>query len=197
LAQCGIGILDSPAEILRVILQYLGRSPDAATPQDLNDAEAILRAVRPFIRMISSNLIEPLSNGEICVAVAYNGDVIQARNRARDAKTGVRIGFLLPEEGSLMWADLLAIPQDAPHVANAHLFINYLMDPHVIAKVSNAIGYANANIASIPFIDPSIRSDSAAFPTPDQRRRLVALTENSPEETRAITRLWQKFKTGQ
>jgi putrescine transport system substrate-binding protein len=153
--------------------------------------------VRPFIRMISSDLIESLANGEICLAATYNGGVVQARNRAKDAKNGIKIGFLIPEEGSLLWADLLAIPQDAPHVENAHIFINYLMDPHVIAKISNAIGDANANMASKPFLDPLISSDPAVFPTPNEQKRLVVVTEDTVEQTRAITRIWQKFKTGQ
>src|SRR5450631_2772346 len=113
-AKCGIGTIDSPAEVLRLVLQYWGKNPDAPNSQDLNDAEAVLRKVRPFIRMIASDLIESLANGDICVATTYNGGVIQARSRAKDAKNGIKIGFFVPEEGSLLWADMLAIPRDAP-----------------------------------------------------------------------------------
>jgi putrescine transport system substrate-binding protein len=104
---------------------------------------------------------------------------------------------VIPDEGSLLWFDLLAIPKDAPHVSNAHLFINFLMDPHVIAEDSNFIKNANANVIATPLLNPAIAADPIIYPPPDVRRRLFVQTEDSPEQTRAITRIWQKFKTGQ
>jgi putrescine transport system substrate-binding protein len=130
-------------------------------------------------------------------ALAYNGDVVQARKRAKEAKNGIAIDFAIPGEGTFVWIDMLTIPKDAPHIANAYLLINYLMNPHVIADVSNYIGFANANSAATPLLDASIASDTAIYPTPDQQQRLFVPLEPSPEQTRAITRIWQKFKTGQ
>jgi putrescine transport system substrate-binding protein len=198
LAKCGISTLDAPAGVVRLVLKYLGRNPNAASPQDLADAEAVLSKIRPYIRTIdSSNIIEAMANGDICIALGYNGDFVQARKRAAEAKNGVRIDFVIPEEGSLLWFDMLAIPRDAPHVANAHLFINYLMTPRVIANISNFIGFANANSAASPLLDPSVVADTVVYPTRDQQQRLFVQTEDSPEQSRAITRIWQRFKTSQ
>jgi putrescine transport system substrate-binding protein len=198
LAKCGINILDNSAAVVRLVLNYLGRDPNAPSAQDLADVEAALLKIRPYIRTInSSSYIEALANGEICIALGYNGDIVQARNRAREARSGILIDYVIPEEGTLLWFTLLAIPRDAPHVANAHLFINYLMNPQVLANISNSTGFANASSAALPLLNPSIASDTAVYPTLDQQRRLIVQLQDSPEQLRAITRIWQRFKTGQ
>ena len=198
LARCGINILDAPAGVVRLVLKYLGRNPDAFTPQDLADAETVLSKIRPYVRTIDSSIdIQAMANGDICVALGYNGSFVQARNRAKEAKNGMNIGYVIPDEGSLLWFDMLAIPRDAPNAANAHLFINYLMTPQVIANISNFIGFANANSAASPLLDASIAADPIIYPPRAQQQRLFVQSEDSPEQSRAITRLWQKFKTAQ
>jgi len=198
LATCGINIVDEPTGVVRLVLRYLGKDPNAPSPQDFADVESLLIRIRPYIRTInSSNYIEGLANGDICISIGYNGDVVQARNRAKEAKNGIAIDYAIPQEGSLQWFDMLAIPRDAPHTANAHLFINYLMNAQVIANITNVIGFANANSAALPLLNAAIASDPAIYPQPDQKRRLFVALEDLPEQTRAITRLWQKFKTGQ
>jgi putrescine transport system substrate-binding protein len=198
LAPCGINVLDAPAGVVRLVLKYLGKNPNAPTPQDLAEVEAVLGKIRPYIRNIdSANTIETIANGDICISLAYNGDFVQARKRAKEANNGIKIGFVIPKEGSLLWFDMLAIPRDAPNVSNAHEFVNYLMDPKVIANISNYIGFANANSAASSLLDASISSDTIIFPPRDQLRRLFVEMEDSPEQSRAITRIWQKFKTAQ
>jgi putrescine transport system substrate-binding protein len=198
LAKCGISTLDAPAGVVRLVLQYLGKNSNTPSAQDLADAEAVLSKIRPYIRTIdSTNIIQAMANGDICIALGYNGDFVQARKRVKDARNGVEIGFIIPKEGSLLWFDILAIPRDAPNVASAHLFINYHMNPKVIANITNFIGFANANSAASPLLDASIASDPIVFPPHDQQQRLFVQTEDSPEQSRAITRLWQKFKTAQ
>jgi putrescine transport system substrate-binding protein len=198
LATCGINIVDTPAGATRLVLKYLGKNPNVPSPQALANVETVLAKIRPYIRNIeSSNYIQALANGDICVALGVNGDIVQARKRAEEAKNGIKIRFLIPEEGSLVWFDMLAIPKDAPHVANAYLFINYLMNPQVIANISNFIGYANGNAAATPLLEKSTAEDPAIYPSPDQQRRLIVHLVDSPEQSRAITRIWQKFKTGQ
>ena len=130
---------------------------------------------------------------------SYSGDFVQARKRAEEAKNGIKIDYVIPQEGSLISFDMLAIPlrTRAPHVANAHVFINYLMDPEVIANITNFVGYANANSAAAPLINASIRSDTVVYPTREEQERLFVQLQDPPEQARAITRLWQKFKTGQ
>jgi putrescine transport system substrate-binding protein len=126
-----------------------------------------------------------------------DGAILSETNSQRRLYGPLKHGYIIPEEGSLLWFDMLAIPRDAPNAANAHLLINYLMDPRVIANISNFIGYANANSAAAPLLNASIASDPAIFPPLDQQQRLFVETEDSPEQSRAITRVWQKFKTAQ
>jgi putrescine transport system substrate-binding protein len=198
LASCGISTIDAPAGVERLVLQYLGRDPNTPTAADLAQVASVLTAIRPYIRTIdSANMIDSLANGDICIALGYNGDFVQARNRARDSNNGNQIAYIVPKEGSLIWFDMLAIPTDAPHPANAHALINYLMNPRTIADISNYIGYANANRAATPLLAASIAADPAIFPPAAERERLFVETMDDPEQLRLITRLWQRFKTAQ
>ena len=198
LAKCGISILDSPAEMLRAVYSYLGRDPNSQKAEDLADAEKILMAIRPYIRNInSSEYIEALANGDLCLSVGYNGDVLQARDRAREAGKGIEFQYIVPKEGSILWFDMLAIPKDAPHPEAAYAFMNYVLEPKVMAQISNHKRFANADAASLPLVDASVRDDPAIYPTPDIRKRLSVQLADSAEQTRAITRVWQRFKTGQ
>jgi len=198
LAHCGINIMDDPVGVVRVVLKYLGKEPNAPSTEDLRAVEDALTKIRPYVRNIdTTGDIEAMANGDICVALIYNGDLVQARKRAREANNGMTIDFAIPQEGTYLWFDTLAIPTDAPHVANAYRLINYLMTPQVVATISNTIGFANANRAATPLLDAAIAADAAIYPTPDQKTRLFVPLEPSPEQIRAITRLWQKFKTGQ
>src|SRR5579871_914197 len=198
LAKCGISVLDSPAEMLRAVLSYLGRDPNSQSPEDLAAGERVLLKIRPFIRNInSSEYIEALANGDLCVAVGYNGDVLQARDRARDANKGIEVKYMVPKEGSILWFDMLAIPKDAPDVDSAYAYLNYIMEPQVIAAITNFKRYANANSASDPFVQQSVKDDPAIYPPPALRDKLAVQLPDSPDQTRAITRMWQKFKTGE
>jgi putrescine transport system substrate-binding protein len=108
-----------------LVLNYLGKNPNAPSPQDLAGVETVLAEIRPYIRNIdSSNYREALASGDICIALGYNGDVVEARTRAKEAKSGIDIRYVIPDEESLLWFDLLAIPRDAPNIANAHLCWN-------------------------------------------------------------------------
>lgn len=198
LAGCGISTIDSPPGVERIVLKYLGKDPNSASAADLAQVESALTAIRPYIRTIdSANMIDALANGDICIALGYNGDFVQARNRARDSNNGNEIAYVVPKEGSLVWFDMLAIPKDAPHPANAHALINYLMNPRTIARISNSISYANANRAATALLDPVIAADPAIFPPAAERERLFVETMDDPEELRLITRIWQRFKTAQ
>ena len=198
IAKCGISVLDSPAEMLRVVLSYLGRDPNSQNPEDLAAGEAALTKIRPYIRNInSSEYIEALANGDICLAVGYNGDVLQARDRARDANKGIEIKYIVPKEGSILWFDMLAVPKDAPDVESAYAFLNYMMIPRVAADVSDFRRYATANAAAQPLVQPAVRDDPGIYPPKELRQKLAVQLADSPDQTRAITRVWQKFKTGQ
>jgi len=197
-AKCGISVLDSPAEMMRAVFNYLGKDPNTQDSKDLAQAEAVLAKIRPFIRNInSSEYIEALANGDLCIAVGYNGDVMQARDRAREANKGIDIKYAIPKEGTILWFDMLAVPKDAPDPESAYAYINYIMTPQVTADISNFKRYANANAAADPLVLADVKADAAIYPTAEQRQRLSVQLADSAEQTRAITRVWQKFKTGQ
>ncbi len=197
-AKCGISVLDSPAEMIRAVYSYLGKDPNSQSADDLATAESILSKIRPYIRNInSSEYIEALANGDLCIAVAYNGDVMQARDRAREANKGIDIKYSVPKEGTILWFDMLAIPKDAPDPDSAYAFLNYMMEPKVIADVSNFKRYADANAAAQALVLPEVKNDPGIYPTPEQRQTLAVQLSDSPDQTRAVTRVWQKFKTGQ
>jgi putrescine transport system substrate-binding protein len=198
LAKCGISVLDSPAEMLRAVLSYLGRDPNSQKAEDLEAGGATLDKIRPYIRNInSSEYIEALANGDLCLAVGYNGDVLQARDRAREANKGVEIKYMVPKEGSILWFDILAIPKDAPDAESAYAFMNYMMEPKVSADVSDFRRYATGNAAAQPLVEPAVRDDPGIYPPQELRDKLTVQLADSPDQTRAITRMWQKFKTGQ
>jgi putrescine transport system substrate-binding protein len=197
-AKCGISVLDTPADMVRLALIYLGRDANSDKPEDIAAVEEMLLKVRPYVRNInSSEYIEALANGDLCIAVGYNGDVLQARDRARDANKGIDIKYTVPKEGSILWFDLLAIPKDAPHPGSAYAFMNHMMDPQAIAEVSNFKRFANANLAAQAYVQDAVKNDPAIYPPPNVREKLKIQLADTPEETRVITRLWQKFKTGQ
>ncbi len=194
LAKCGISVLNSPAEMMRAVFSYLGKDPNSQNPEDLAQGEAVLMKIRPYIRSInSSEYIDALANGDLCVAVAYNGDVIQARDRAQDANKGIEIKYSIPTEGTILWFDMLAIPKDAPHPENAYAFINFIMTPEVITEVTNFKGYANANAMAQPLA--SVKNDPGIYPTPEMLPKLSPQLADSADQTRAITQVWEKFKT--
>ena len=196
LAKCGISVLNSPAEMMRAVFSYLGKDPNSQNPQDLAQGEAVLLKIRPFIRSInSSEYIDALANGDLCVAVGYNGDVLQARDRAQDANKGIEIKYSIPKEGSILWFDMMAIPKDAPHPESAYAFINFVMTPEVIGEITNFKGYANANAVAQPLA--SVKNEPAIYPTPEMMPKLTVQLADSEDQTRAITRVWEKFKTGQ
>jgi putrescine transport system substrate-binding protein len=198
IAKCGISVLDSPAEMMRAVLNYLGRDPNSQKPEDLEAAETTLLKIRPYVRNInSSEYIEALANGDLCVAIGYNGDVLQARDRAQDAHKGIEIKYMVPKEGSILWFDVLAIPKDAPDPDAAYAYINYIMTPQVSADISNFKRYATANLPAQALVAPAVLNDPGIYPPPEVREKLAVQLADSPEQTRAITRMWQKFKTGQ
>jgi putrescine transport system substrate-binding protein len=198
LKDCGINFLDTPADMIPVTLAYLGLNPDSHEPDDIAKAEEALLKVRPFVRKFhSSEYINGLANGDICVAVGYSGDIFQARDRADEAGQGVEIAYAVPVEGTQMWFDQMAIPADAPHVAEAHEFLNYMMKPEVIAKSSNYVYYANGNKASQEFLDAEVRDDPAVYPNDDVLAKLFVNTALDSKTQRLFTRAWTKVVTGQ
>jgi putrescine transport system substrate-binding protein len=198
LQACGLTMLDAPGEVIDSVLIYLGRDPNSESAEDLAAAEELLMKVRPFVRYLhSSQYINDLANGEICVALGWSGDILQAQARGAEAATPVAVAYAIPKEGAIMWFDMLSIPADAPHPNNAHEYINYLMEPAVIAAVSNYVAYANGNSASFELVDEAVRTDPSVYPTAEVKAKLYPHLAESQEYSRLSNRAWTRFRTGQ
>jgi putrescine transport system substrate-binding protein len=195
---CGIAVLDSATEMYSMVLSYLGKDPNSQKPEDLAEATDAMQKFRPFLKYIDTQrMIGDLANGEICLAVGYNGDILQARDRADENKTKQTIAYAIPKEGTIIWFDSYLIPKDAPHPKNAHAFINYMLKPEVIAAVSNAVNYANGNAAATQFVKKEVQEDPGVYPPPEIKAKLVPDLADTEETTRIMTRGWTKFMTGQ
>jgi putrescine transport system substrate-binding protein len=197
LASCGIALLDSGDEVLPQAVNYLGLSPHTTEREDYEKAFEQVMKVRPYITYFhSSKFISDLANGDICVAFGYSGDVLQAADRAAEAGRTDEIIYIIPKEGTAMWADLLAIPKDAKNVDEAHAFINYLLRPDVIAKISNYVAYANPNIKATELVDEGVRENPGVYPDKDVMTKLYVAEERPREVQRWLTRDWTRIKSG-
>jgi putrescine transport system substrate-binding protein len=197
LQDCGIAIIDSMGDVFASAIIYLGHDPNRQDPADVAAASELLRKIRPFIRYIDpAQHTSDLANGNICLSLAWAGDIGQSRSRAAEAKTGMNLAYFVPREGAIITVDTIGIPADAPHPHNALLWLNYLMRPDVIAGITNAIKYPNGNLAALPLVDAAIRNDEGIYPSQATRARLIPIKDLSPEYSRLMTREWTRFRTG-
>ncbi len=197
LAACGVHMLDAPSEIIPAALNYIGEDPDSQDPDVIAKVEPLLMAVRPYVtKFHSSEYINALANGDICVAVGWSGDILQARDRAAEADNGVEIAYNAPAEGALMWFDQMAIPADAPNPDAAHQFLNFILDAENMAAASNYVYYANGNAASQEFLVEDVIGDTAIYPDEATLENLYTTTPYAPKVQRTVTRLWTKIKSG-
>ncbi|MCC1493017.1 polyamine ABC transporter substrate-binding protein [Cognatishimia sp. F0-27] len=197
LAECGVYFLDAPAEMIPAALNYIGEDPDSHDPEVIAKAEDVFMAVRPYItKFHSSEYINALANGDICVAVGWSGDILQARDRAAEADNGVEVAYHAPDEGAQMWFDQMAIPVDAPNAEGAHKFLNFIMDAQNMAAASNYVYYANGNEASKEFLVEDVIGDTAIYPDDATLENLFTTTPYPPRVQRTVTRLWTKIKSG-
>ncbi len=197
LAECGVYLLDAPTEVIPAALAYIGENPDSHDPEVLAKAEGVLMPIRPYVQKFhSSEYINALANGEICVALGWSGDVLQARDRAAEAGNGVEVAYNAPKEGALMWFDQMAIPVDAPNPEGAHAFLNFIMDAQNMAAASNYVYYANGNAASQEFLAEDVIGDTAIYPDETALESTYTTTPYPPKVQRVVTRLWTKIKSG-
>ncbi len=195
---CGIHMLDAPTELIPAALNHLGLNPDSHDKADIEKAAELLKTIRPYVQKFhSSEYINALANGDICLAIGWSGDVFQARDRAAEADNGVTVNYIIPKEGALMWFDQMAIPTDAANSREAHMFLDYIMRPDVIAKASNYVVYANGNQASHEYLDQEVLEDAAVYPDEATMEKLYVTTPYPPKIQRVVTRAWTAVKSGQ
>ena len=193
LSGCGITLLNDQVEVIAAALIYLKKSPSSVLPADMILVENLFKKIRPYIKTFTSDYVDLLASGEVCMAMAYSGDAIQARTNADKAK-GVVISYVLPREGATRFLDVMVIPIDSKNPKGAHLFMDYILDPQVIAKISNEIGYANPNPSSLRFLTPAVRKDTGIYPPPEVARRLVDLKPMAAADAAIREALWQRIK---
>ena len=196
---CGVAFLDAPSEMFKAALHYLGLNPNSQNPKDYQEQSTeLFNNVRPYIQYFhSSKYINDLANGDICLAFAWSGDVLQAADRASESGNGVQIEYKIPKEGTLMWFDMLAIPADAPNPENAHEFLNYILRPEVVAEISNKVNFANANIPSKSLIKADSLNNPDIYPEEELMRKLFLAKILPPDIDRVMTRQWVDIKSQQ
>ena len=197
LKSCGVSFLDSPTEMLPAALNYLGLSPVSESSADLKKAEDLFLQIRPHVAYFhSSKYISDLANGNICVAVGYSGDLYQYKSRAEEAANGVNIHYQIPKEGAGSFYDMLAIPADAKNVESAHVFLNFLLKPEIMAEITDYVQFPNGNKEATPLLDEAIRNDPGIYPPEDVMAKLYAFPDLDAKVQRAMTRSWTKIKSG-
>jgi putrescine transport system substrate-binding protein len=197
IAACGITMMDSAIDVIPSVLKYLGRDPGSTDPADLQSVETLLMSIRPYIRTFASGgAVNALAAGETCLVMSYSGDVIQAAARAEEAGRGVSVQYVAPKEGAQLWFDMLAIPKDAPHPDAALAFINFVLQPQVIAGITNQVRYPNAVPASRPFVRPALLDDPNIYPQPDRIASFFTIGPVPQAAERARNRMWARFKAG-
>jgi putrescine transport system substrate-binding protein len=197
-ADCGVTFLDSPEDVIQLALAYLHRDPNSQSLEDLKAAERVVMAVRPYIRTFDSNdYWHQLAAKDVCLSIAWSSDYSVAQARAREDGTGVHLAFTLPKEGSNITYNALLIPAAAPHPDAAHEFLNFILDPKIIAEITNDIHYGNDNMAAQPYVDKELLEDPAVYPPAQLRERLYLPAAFGPDYDRARTRVWTRIKTGQ
>ena len=197
LKSCGVSFLDSPTEMLPVALHYLGLPTDTQKKEDLKKAEELFLKLRPSIGYFhSSKYISDLANGNICVAVGYSGDIQQAKSRAAEAGGKVKVAYDIPKEGAGSFYDMVAIPKDAENVEAAYKFMNYLLEPKVMAAITDSVRFPNGNEKATALVDKDITSDPGIYPPADVQAKLYAIADLPAATQREMTRSWTKIKSG-
>ena len=196
-ADCGVSFLDSPADVLELALTYLHLDPNSDRAEDYRAVETLLLAVRPSIRMFDTNTYtQDLASGELCIAMSWSSDYSYAMARARAAGIDLHLAFTIPREGANVNYDALLIPAGAPHPRAAHVFLNYLLQPRVIAHVTNVLHSGNNNRSANAYVEPWMLADPALYPPPEVEARLYPSLPLTEKVRRLRTRTWTRIKTG-
>ena len=197
LKQCGVAMLDSPGDILPIALHYLGLDPNSAQPGDYDKAAELMLKIRPYVAYFhSAKYMTDIANGDICVAIGYSGSFYQFANRAKEAGNGVVVDWRLPKEGAPLWFDSFVIPASSQNVAEAHEFLDNLLDPKVVAPISDFLGYPNPNLAAMQQVSPAIRDNPNLTPSAEARPSIYVLQPLPRNIERIRTRLWTAVRTG-
>jgi putrescine transport system substrate-binding protein len=197
LKDCGIHMLDAPEDVVPAVMNWLGLTGGSTKEPDLRRATDHMMKIRTSVQKFhSSEYINALANGDVCMVVGYSGDMLQARKRAEEARNGVEIDYIIPKEGAQMWFDSMAIPADSRNKAEAHAFIDYMLRADVAARNSNFVSYATGNLPGKAGVKPDIATNPGIYPPDATFARLFTGTPLDDKTQRLLARLWTRVKTG-
>ena len=196
LSECGIGLLDDRLEVYGNAMMAIGKSPDKHLLENYEAAQNALLKISPYVKYFNSaRIINDLANGDICIAMGFNGDILQANERAAASGNGVKIKYINPIEGSLLWFDMMVIPASAKNVTEAHEFINFFMRPEVTARISSHVYYANSNVASKEFLEEDFLNNPTIYPKDEQLKNMKLVKKSRDNDLlKSINRLWTELK---
>ncbi len=196
LEQCGVAVLNNPTEVFATALNYLGLDPNSTNQADYSQAGKLLMKIRPYIRYFhSSQYISDIASGDVCVVFGWSGDILQGSNSAKEANNGVEINYVVPKEGALVWYDMMAIPADAEHVDSAYKYMNYILEPKVIADISNYTSYSNAVAPALELVDESIASNPNITIPEDKLKLMFVIKPHDAKINKVINTIWTKIKS--
>ncbi|WP_295801027.1 extracellular solute-binding protein [uncultured Microbulbifer sp.] len=194
LDHCNATLMRSPEEIFDVAQNYLGKDPNSMSVAHQYLVANLLAKVRLYITDFDSGeYMEDLASGKRCIAHGWSGDVLEAQRQAEEAGKPFDIRYIMPKEGFPLWVDVVAMPANAQNVDAAYQFINYLMQPSVIAKISNETQYANANLAAQELVDPELRNNPIVYPGPEVIERTWISSATKPNVLALRQKLWQRI----
>ncbi len=186
---CGVLMLEDAEQVLGSALIYLGKPADSDNEADIAAAVAVIKKIRPFVQKFhSSEYVDGLANGDYCVVLGFSGDAHVATLRSQEAGNPLDIQYRIPEEGALVYTDVLAVAKDAPNPDAAHAFINTLMRPEIAAAAAIETGFATANSEAKKLVPQDITSNPNLYPTPE----IIAKLTLPKVQTAKATRMWQK-----
>jgi spermidine/putrescine transport system substrate-binding protein len=181
-----VTMLDDMRETIGAAMKYLGYSINDLDDAHLSEAKQILLAQKPYLAKYTGALeyIPGLSGGRFMISHAYNGDVFVAVADNPDVK------YTIPEEGCTLWVDNMTVLKDAPHPVAAHAWINYILDPTVMAIISNSRYYANPNKDSVPFLNQDVVGDPSIYPPEDVYKKLEIMKPVTATEMEKYQTVW-------
>lgn len=191
LQSCGVNFLDSPDEMMPLALLAVGASPSGYSDAEFEQATALVQRVSRYVTFKLEDFEADLIEGNTCVTVAWNGDLMAALD---EVDNPTDYNYVVPEEGSILWIDMVTIPHNAQNVEAAHTFINYLLEGEVNAKIVNYVAYPSAVRAATPFIDEDIASNTVIFPSSEERRRLVIPAPDTVEQANRKLAAWRSIR---
>jgi spermidine/putrescine-binding protein len=182
-----IVMLDDAEHAVAAALLHLGLPMNSTRDEDLARARELLVKQKPLVKAYTDNFKSQLKSGEAWVALGWSGDLLQA------AREGAPIRCIVPESGTLIWVDSMAIPKGAPSPKLAHKFINFMLDAKVAARNAKKVRYASPNKAARALMDNSLLNDPVIYP-PQKVLDKCQWLDDRGQDIKKIEKIWEAVK---